>query len=50
LARLRPQAGFVIVMPPVYRTILARPGTQIAADLAACKAALARLSPAQRIP
>jgi hypothetical protein len=43
LARLRPQAGFVIVMPPVYRTILPRPGTQIAADLAACKAALARL-------
>lgn len=41
LARLPAQTGFVIVMPPVYRAMLPRPGTQIAADLPACKAALA---------
>jgi hypothetical protein len=41
LAGLPSQTGFVIVMPPVYRAMLPRPGTQIAADLPACKAALA---------
>jgi len=43
LAELSPQIGFVIVMPPVYQAMLPRPGTQVAADLPACKAALARL-------
>jgi len=42
LAELPPQAGFVIVMPPVHQTVLPRRGTQIAADLPACKEALAR--------
>jgi hypothetical protein len=42
LGELRPETGFVIVMPPVYRAMLAHPGTQLAADLLACKAALAR--------
>jgi hypothetical protein len=42
LAELPPQAGVVIVMPPVHQTILPRPGTQIAADLPACKTALER--------
>ena len=42
LAELPPQAGFVMVMPPVHQTVLPRPGTQTAADLPACKEALAR--------
>jgi hypothetical protein len=42
LGELRPETGFVIVMPPVYRAMLAHPGTQLAADLLACKAELAR--------
>jgi hypothetical protein len=42
LAILPPETGFVIVMPPVYQTMLAHRGTQLAADLAACKAELAR--------
>jgi hypothetical protein len=42
LAALPPETGFVIVMPPVYRALLARPGTQLATDLAACKAELTR--------
>jgi hypothetical protein len=42
LAELPPQTGVVIVMPPVHQTMLPRPGTQIAADLPACKAAMAR--------
>ncbi len=42
LADLPVQTRVVIVMPPVYRSMLPRPGTQIAADLPACKAALAR--------
>ena len=42
LAELPPQIAFVIVMPPVYQTLLPRSGTQVAADLPACKAALAR--------
>ena len=29
-------------MPPVYQAMLARPGTQTAADLPACKAEMAR--------
>jgi hypothetical protein len=41
LAELPPQTRFVIMMPPVYHTGLPRPGTQDAADLLACKAALA---------
>src|SRR6266853_774188 len=42
LTGLPPETGFVIVMPPVYQTVLPRPGTQLAADLPACKAELAR--------
>jgi hypothetical protein len=42
LAALPSETGFVIVMPPVYQSMLAHPGTQLAADLAACKAELAR--------
>jgi hypothetical protein len=42
LAVLPSETGLVIVMPPVYRAMLAQPGTQLAADLAACKAELAR--------
>jgi hypothetical protein len=41
LAELPPQIAFVIVMPPVYQAMLPRPSTQLAADLPACKAALA---------
>jgi hypothetical protein len=42
LAELPPQTRFMIMMPPAYETKLPRPGTQEAADLAACKAGLAR--------
>lgn len=42
LAALPAPTRIVIVMPPVYRVMLPRPGTQIAADLPDCKAALAR--------
>jgi hypothetical protein len=42
LAELPPSVGVVILMPPVYQLILPRPGTQIAADLPVCKAALER--------
>jgi hypothetical protein len=42
LAELPPQAKFVIMMPPAYQTSLPHPGTQEAADLAACKAGVAR--------
>jgi hypothetical protein len=42
LASLPPETGLVIVMPPVYRAMLVQPGTQLAADLRACKAELAR--------
>jgi hypothetical protein len=42
LAELPSQARFLLVMPPLYYTALPRPGTQEAADLLACKAALAR--------
>jgi hypothetical protein len=42
LAVLSPQTRFMIMMPPAYQTGLPRPGTQEAADLAACKAGLAR--------
>jgi hypothetical protein len=42
LAELPPQTKFVIMMPPVYHTVLPRPGTQAAADLSACKSELAR--------
>jgi hypothetical protein len=42
LAAMPSDTGFVIVMPPVYRAVLAHPGTQLAADLLACKAELAR--------
>jgi hypothetical protein len=41
LAELPPQTRFMIMMPPAYQTSLPRPGTQEAADLAACKARLA---------
>ncbi len=43
LAELPPRTRFVIVMPPVHVSTLPRPGTQIAADLPACKAALKRV-------
>jgi hypothetical protein len=42
LAELPSQARFVIMMPPVYHAGLPRPGTEDAADLLACKAALAQ--------
>jgi hypothetical protein len=42
LAGLPPSIGLVILMPPVYQLKLPQPGTQIAADLPACKAALER--------
>jgi hypothetical protein len=42
LAELPRETRFVIMMPPVYQTNLPRAGTQEAADLAACKAALAQ--------
>jgi hypothetical protein len=42
LAELPPQTRFLLMMPPLYTTALPRPGTQDAADLLACKAALAR--------
>jgi hypothetical protein len=42
LAELSPQTALVIIMPPVYYGMLPHPGTQTAADLPACKAALAR--------
>jgi hypothetical protein len=41
LAALPASTRLVIVMPPVYQAMLPRPGTQVAADLPACKAALA---------
>jgi len=41
LARLPAQTPVVILMPPVYRTMLPVPNSQIAADLPACKAAFA---------
>jgi hypothetical protein len=41
LSELPPQTKFLIMMPPVYRTVLPRSGTQTAADLDACKAGLA---------
>ena len=40
LAGLPPHSRFVIVMPPLYHTALPRQGSQEAADLVACKAAL----------
>jgi hypothetical protein len=42
LSELPERLGVVIVMPPVYQAMLPRPGTQIAADLPACKAELVR--------
>jgi hypothetical protein len=42
LPELPPQTRFIIMMPPAYQTKLPRPGSQEAADLAACKAGLAR--------
>jgi hypothetical protein len=42
LAELPPQTRFVVMMPPVYHTMLPAPGTQAAADLPSCKAELAR--------
>jgi hypothetical protein len=42
LAELPPQTRFIIMVPPAYQTSLPRSGTQEAADLAACKAGLAR--------
>jgi hypothetical protein len=42
LAEMPPQTRFLILVPPAYQTSLPRPGTQDAADLAACKAGLAR--------
>ncbi len=42
LAALPASTGIVIVAPPVYREKLPIPGTQIAADLPECKAALSR--------
>jgi len=48
LTELPAQTKFVIMMPPVYHTVLPRPGTQAAADLSACKAELARRSARER--
>lgn len=42
LAELPAQTKFVTMMPPLHHTMLPRPGTQAAADLAACKAELTR--------
>jgi hypothetical protein len=42
LAELPPHSRFVIMMPPLYHTGLPRQGSQEAADLFACKAALGR--------
>jgi hypothetical protein len=42
LADLPREIRFVLLMPPLYYAALPRPGTQAAADLAACKAALAQ--------
>lgn len=42
LAGLPRETRFMLLMPPLYYTALPRPGTQEAADLAACKAALAQ--------
>jgi hypothetical protein len=42
LAELPPQTRFLIMMPPAYQAYQPRPGTKDAADLAACKAGLAR--------
>lgn len=42
LAELPPQTRFVIMMPPLYYSALPRQGSQEAADLSACKAALGR--------
>jgi hypothetical protein len=41
LAELPRETRFVLMMPPLYYTALPRSGTQEAADLLACKAALA---------
>lgn len=42
LEKLPASVPVVILMSPVYRTMLPAPGSQIAADLPACKAALAK--------
>jgi hypothetical protein len=42
LAAVPEQTAFVIVVPPVYQATLPVPGTQVAADLPVCKAALAQ--------
>jgi len=42
LAAVPAQTSLVMVVPPVYRAALPAPGTQLAADLAACKATLAQ--------
>jgi hypothetical protein len=42
LASIPSQMPVVIMMPPVYVAKMPRPGTQVAADLPACKAALAQ--------
>jgi hypothetical protein len=41
LAELPRETRFILLMPPLYHTALPRPGSQEAADLLACKAALA---------
>ena len=41
IARLPPDAAVVLVMPPVYHTLLPAPGSREAARVARCKAALA---------
>jgi hypothetical protein len=41
LAKLPPDTPLLVVMPPQFYTLLPRPGTATAADLAACKAELA---------
>jgi hypothetical protein len=42
LAELPRETRFMLLMPPLYYAALPRPGTQEAADLLACKAALAQ--------
>jgi hypothetical protein len=45
LAELPPAVGVVLAMPPVYYTSLPPPGSKHAAEIAACKAALAEAVP-----
>lgn len=41
IATVAAETAIVMVVPPVYRSLLPKPGSQLAADLQACKAELA---------